>query len=167
MNRCALLAMVACLSFVLRGEEQARYTLYPTQNTWTFLKLDTETGEIHHVQYGMEPKERFEYVLSEVDLTKLRGKKREKGRYKLYPTQNRWTFILLDTLDGATFQVQWGEPCGVWFIPLGAVTKEDALGGEGTASESGTAKEESSVTFSIGSNDRMDGASRPFRALRW
>ena len=29
------------------------------------------------------------------------------GRYELYPTQNIHTFILLDTVKGYTYQVQW------------------------------------------------------------
>ena len=33
----------------------------------------------------------------------------ETTRYKLYPTQNMWTFILLDTVDGRTWQVQWSQ----------------------------------------------------------
>ena len=29
------------------------------------------------------------------------------GRFELYPTQNMYTFILLDTKFGYTYQVQW------------------------------------------------------------
>jgi len=29
------------------------------------------------------------------------------GRYELYPTKNMYTFILLDTEEGYTYQVQW------------------------------------------------------------
>ena len=29
------------------------------------------------------------------------------GRFELYPTQNSWNFILLDQIDGRTWQVQW------------------------------------------------------------
>ena len=88
---------------------------------WTFLKLDTATGRISHVQYGLTPEERFEYSLSELDITKLLGNKHVNGRYKLYPTKNYWNFILLDTIDGGVFQVQWGKECGVFPIPLGSV----------------------------------------------
>lgn len=123
MKRYLLLALILCWSFYLRGEEQDRYILYPTQNVWTFLKLDTTTGQIRHVQYGMTDGERFEYVLSETNIAALLGKKQISGRYKLYPTQNRWTFILIDTIDGETFQVQWGDSCGVVPIPLGTVQK--------------------------------------------
>ena len=30
-------------------------------------------------------------------------------RFKLFPTQNMWTFILLDTVNGSTWQVQWSQ----------------------------------------------------------
>lgn len=142
--------MVACLSFCLHGKEQEQYVLYPTQNMWTFLKLNTTTGQIRHVQYGMERQERFEYELSEVDLTMLSGKTHVRGRYKLYPTQNRWTFILLDTLDGATFQVQWGEECGVIPILPGTVKHSEDDGvtkSEDSASKDDAEKEESFVDF--------------------
>lgn len=114
-----------CLSFYLHGEEQDRYILYPTQNMWTFLKLDTATGQIRHVQYGLKDEERFEYKLSELNIAALRGKKQVKGRYKLYPTQNLWTFILLDTIDGDTFQVQWGDSCAIIPIPFGTFRQDE------------------------------------------
>ena len=31
-----------------------RYKLYPTQNTWTFLELDTQTGRVWQVQYSVQ-----------------------------------------------------------------------------------------------------------------
>ena len=92
---------------------------------WTFLKLDTMTGQISHVQYGMKPEERFEYTLNAFDITKLLGKKQINGRYKLYPTKNLWTFILLDTIDGGAFQVQWGKECGIFPILFGSVEQEE------------------------------------------
>ena len=33
--------------------------------------------------------------------------KEVNDRFTLYPTQNMYTFILLDQLDGKTWQVQW------------------------------------------------------------
>ena len=32
---------------------------------------------------------------------------RYAGRFELYPTENMYTFILLDTYNGNTWQVQW------------------------------------------------------------
>jgi len=31
-----------------------KYRLYPTQNVWTFLKLDTQTGQIFQVQFDLK-----------------------------------------------------------------------------------------------------------------
>lgn len=73
---------------------------------WTFLKLNTATGQIWQVQYSMDDNKRFEYVLD----TKWRLSEWDEyicGRFELYPTQNRNTFILLDNINGRCWQVQW------------------------------------------------------------
>ncbi len=85
-----------------------RYRLFPTQNMYTFLKLDTMTGKIWQVQYSTKGAEyRFESVLSDVDIAELLFVRKEVGRYTLFPTQNMYNFILLDQIDGYTYQVQW------------------------------------------------------------
>ena len=85
-----------------------RYRLFPTQNMYTFLKLDTMTGKIWQVQYSTKGEEyRLESVLSSIDITELLKLKKEVGRFSLFPTQNFYNFIMLDQIDGYTFQVQW------------------------------------------------------------
>lgn len=85
-----------------------RYQLFQTQNIWTFLKLDTLTGKIWQVQFSVEGDEyRFETVLSSTDITSMLKLEKKIGRYTLYPTQNTYNFILLDQIDGYTYQVQW------------------------------------------------------------
>ncbi len=112
---CALGCFMLCSKGL--GAALDRYELYPTKNIWTFLKLDTETGKLQHVQFSIKPEQpRLEYVLSEIDIPALTGKPHVPGRYKLYPTQNQWNFLLLDKIDGEVFQVQWGESCMV--IPI-------------------------------------------------
>lgn len=84
----------------------ARFKLFPTQNLWTFLKLDTQTGQIWQVQYSVtDDNERFEYDLNPSSL--IPNSKRVNGRFELYPTQNIYNFILLDQIDGNSWQVQW------------------------------------------------------------
>lgn len=83
----------------------ASYRLYPTTNMWTFLKLNTEDGRIWQVQYSMVDENRFETYLNAFPLAT--GSDKKPGRFTLYPTQNMWTFILLDTIKGSTWQVQW------------------------------------------------------------
>lgn len=85
----------------------AVYQLFPTTNMWTFLKLDTRNGKIWQVQYSTEANERFETYLSLLSL--VDESKYENGRFTLYATKNMWNFILLDQIDGTTWQVQWSQ----------------------------------------------------------
>ena len=88
------------------------YKLYPTDNMWTFIELDTISGMLWQVQYTVEKdaaKYRFKTVL---DLQDKRKDTRYPdlvlpGRFELYKTQNMYNFILLDTVSGGTWQVQW------------------------------------------------------------
>lgn len=91
-------------------DTEIRYQLYPTQNMWTFLKLDTLTGQIWQVQFSIESDAyRFETVLSSKDITDELKLEKIVGRYILYPTQNTYNFILLDQITGYTYQVQWSR----------------------------------------------------------
>ena len=73
---------------------------------WTFIKLDTQTGQMWQLQYSInDEKGRFEYDLNPNALI-VNGKK-INGRFELYPTQNIYNFILLDKINGKTWQVQW------------------------------------------------------------
>ena len=89
-------------------EDLARYKLYPTTNMWTFLKLDTRTGQVWQVQWSLENQDnndQFEYPLSTESLVSEYGE--PNGRFELYPTTNDYNFIMLDRIDGNTYQVQW------------------------------------------------------------
>ena len=37
-------------------------------------------------------------------------------RFTLYPTQNIWTFLLLDQTEGRTYQVQWSQKAEDRFV---------------------------------------------------
>ena len=112
-----LLCMLFCMSTIIFAEDScfnptqdpnARYRLFPTRNMWTFLKLDTMTGRIWQVQYSTKGADyRFETVLNSVDIALLNKLPKEIGRYTLYPTENTYNFILLDQINGFTYQVQW------------------------------------------------------------
>ena len=93
------------------------YRLFPTQNMWTFIKLNTRNGQMWQVQYDTDGDSRFETYLN---LEPLVSKEKEvNGRFTLYSTQNMWTFILLDQLDGKTWQVQWSiESKERFIIPI-------------------------------------------------
>lgn len=80
------------------------YLLYPTSNVYTFLKLDTRNGIIWQVQYSLEENE-FQAPLNDRELV-INGK---PGQFALYPTTNIWTFLLLDTVNGDVWHVQWSQ----------------------------------------------------------
>lgn len=83
----------------------ATFKLYPTQNMWTFLKLNTRNGKIWQVQYDIGGTDRNESILNTLPL--VLEEEETNGRFNLYPTQNMYNFILLDQIDGRTWQVQW------------------------------------------------------------
>lgn len=97
-----------------------RYRLFPTQNMWTFLKLDTMTGRIWQVQFSIEGKDyRFETILSLADITDVLKQEKKIGRFTLYPTTNTYNFIMLDQIDGYTYQVQWnGDVESRFVLPI-------------------------------------------------
>jgi hypothetical protein len=72
---------------------------------WTFIKLNTRNGKMWQVQYDIEGDNRFETYLNLVPL--VSKEKEVTGRFILYSTQNIYTFILLDQLDGKMWQAQW------------------------------------------------------------
>jgi hypothetical protein len=94
-----------------------KYRLYPTQNMWTFIKLNTRNGKMWQIQFDVEDNKRFETYLNILPLV---AKEREvNDRFTLYPTQNMWTFILLDQYNGKTWQVQWSiEPENRGVVPI-------------------------------------------------
>jgi len=81
------------------------FRLFPTQNMWTFIKLNTRNGQMWQVQFDVKGSDRFE---SDLSLISLVNKENESNdRFALYSTQNIYNFILLDQVDGRTWQVQW------------------------------------------------------------
>lgn len=110
-----LLSMFFCMYNLIACSENTsdsntRYKLYPTKNMWTFLKLDTETGKIWQVHFSIEGKDsRLEIPLNSGDIAQTLKKSKKIGRYALYQTQNMYNFILLDQIDGHTYQIQWSH----------------------------------------------------------
>jgi len=81
------------------------YRLFATKNVYTFIKLNTRTGQMWQVQWGMESKFQFQEILS--DISRVGKDEERNGRFFLYPTTNTYNFILLDQIDGRVWQVQW------------------------------------------------------------
>ena len=82
-----------------------RYKLYKTENTYNLVKLDTATGAVWQVQYRMGTTKSMTLEIDETSL--LLWDDEVPGRFELYNTNNMYTFILLDTKTGRTWQVQW------------------------------------------------------------
>ena len=81
------------------------YRLFSTKNMYNFIKLNTRNGKMWQVQWGTESKYRFETTLSNTPLVNIDEEK--NGRFFLYPTTNSYNFILIDQINGRTWQVQW------------------------------------------------------------
>lgn len=82
-----------------------RYKLYPTENIYTFLQLDTRTGKIDQVQWSLDREKEGSVSINKDDLS---GFDYGSGRFELYPTKNMYQFILLDKTMGRKWHVQWG-----------------------------------------------------------
>lgn len=100
---------------VYRNIDKPRYKMYQTENNYNLLKLDTRTGKVWQVQYRMK-----DVQASVVTIGSFLGIVFESdgwdGRFELYPTKNMYTFIMLDTGTGDTYQVQWGTSYEYRFV---------------------------------------------------
>ena len=83
-----------------------RYKLYQTDNIYTFLQLDTKTGQIMQVQWSLDSDKEGSVTINDEDLSYGLGY--GSGTFELYPTKNMYQFILLDKTDGRIWHVQWG-----------------------------------------------------------
>ncbi|WCO03535.1 hypothetical protein [Psychroserpens ponticola] len=84
------------------------YKLFPTTNYWTFIKLDTRNGKMWQVHFTIS-EEGYEGELILNSSSLIWDDKEINGRFTLYPTKNNFNFILLDQLNGTTYQVQWNN----------------------------------------------------------
>ena len=87
-------------------QEKDRYKLYPTENIYNLLKLDTKTGMIWQVQWGLNDDYEGVFDINLIDLRTISDQ--ENGNFELYPTKNMYQFILLDKINGRQWHVQWG-----------------------------------------------------------
>lgn len=90
-----VLVIALCLPIV--GLSQT-YKLYRTQNYHNQLRLNTATGEIKQVQDDGQSWTICPGIDNSLSAT---------NRFALYETQNMWTFIMLDSYTGKSWQVQY------------------------------------------------------------
>ena len=82
------------------------YRLFKTQNMHIFIKLNTSNGTMKLVQFSTSnTRDMMQAELSDIELAT--GAEAKSGRFYLYPTDNFYTFLLLDQIDGRVWQVQW------------------------------------------------------------
>ena len=85
--------------------ENPRFKMIETENIHILLKWDTRTGKTWMVQYGLSDTPALEKLIPNSQF--LTEDKSWNGRFELYPTQNMFNFIMVDTYNGNTYQVQW------------------------------------------------------------
>jgi uncharacterized protein YtpQ (UPF0354 family) len=84
------------------------YQLFPTDNYWTFIKLDTRNGKMWQVHFTISNDGYDgELILNPNPL--VWSEEEINGRFTLYSTKNMFNFILLDQVNGKTYQVQWNN----------------------------------------------------------
>ena len=127
MKKFILLLFIPFVCF--SQEDIERFKVYNTTNIYTSLLLDSATGRIWQLQIGVGDTDRLETVLSDrkiaksiETITKEWDKEMKpyalkqyiderpvakNGRFKLYPTDNMYNFIMVDVINGNTYQVQW------------------------------------------------------------
>ena len=93
------------------------YKLFSTENHWTFIKLDTRNGKMWQVHFTISD-DGFEGELILNSRSLIWDNKEINGRFTLYPTKNIYNFILLDQLNGTTYQVQWNNDKSKRFVSM-------------------------------------------------
>ena len=119
-NLIALLFIIPIFSFAQECKIP-KYKVYPTENKEVSLKLDSATGEVWQVEIGVETGEEiaskidfisnktvstFEKVTDFSDVMK-NFRVAQNGRFELFPTNSIYEFLMVDTILGTTYQVQW------------------------------------------------------------
>jgi hypothetical protein len=92
------------------------YKLFPTENYWTFIKLDTRNGKMWQVHFTISS-DGYQGELTLNSRSLVWSEEDEiNGRFILYPTKNVYNFILLDQIDGRCYQVQWNSDSSKRFV---------------------------------------------------
>ncbi len=102
---------------IINTQTIVNYKLYPTNNKWIFIKLNTQNGLLWQVKIDIDGNNRFETNLNSLSLVNKENE--ENNRFTLYPTTNIYTFIVMDQINGNLWQVHWSEyPEERYVIPI-------------------------------------------------
>ena len=91
-----------------------RYKMYPTQNINILLKFDTKRGRIWMVQYRMKDQDALEVTIA--NFAAVNESAGWNGRFEMYPTNNMYNFLMIDTETGQVYQVQWSTEYNRRFV---------------------------------------------------
>jgi len=119
-NLIILLFIIPIFSFAQECKIP-KYKVYPTENKEVSLKLDSATGEVWQVEIGVETGEeiasKIDFISNKTDSTfekvtdfsdvMKNFRVTQNGRFELFPTNNIYEFLMVDTILGTTYQVQW------------------------------------------------------------
>ena len=119
-NLIVLLFIIPIFSFAQECKIP-KYKVYPTENKEVSLKLDSATGEVWQVKIGVETGEeiasKIDFISNKTDSTfekvtdfsdvMKNFRVAQNGRFELFPTNNIYEFLMVDTILGTTYQVQW------------------------------------------------------------
>lgn len=101
------------LDGIYRNIDKPRYKMYQTENIYNLLKLDTRTGQVWTVQYSVGD---VDEVIDAINYGVTSEYTGYDGRYELYPTKNKYNFIMIDTGTGSMYQVQWNTDRKYQFV---------------------------------------------------
>lgn len=80
-----------------------RYWLYPTQNLWTFILVDTFTGKLWQTQYTVDKNgSRFSIPINKYSLSYT-----EKSKFEIKPMISMYQFYLINNDTGEMWKFQW------------------------------------------------------------
>ena len=88
--------------------------MFSTQNVNILLKLDTKRGRIWMVQYRMKDQAAMEITID--NFAAVSEKDGWNGRFEMYPTNNMYNFLMIDTETGQVYQVQWSTEYSKRFV---------------------------------------------------
>lgn len=108
-DKDSILAVIPSLLEDIRFEINGldRYKLYPTENIYNFLKLDTSTGQVEQLQWVLDT-DKYKEGTETINSSDLSLYDTGCGTFELYPTKNMYQFILLDKVTGRSWHIQWG-----------------------------------------------------------
>lgn len=99
---------------LIQSTRVPRYKMYSTQNINILLKLDTKRGRIWMVQYRMKDQSSMEVTID--NFAAVGENAGWNGRFEMYPTNNMYNFLMIDTETGQVYQVQWSTEYSKRFV---------------------------------------------------